>query len=73
MLLDATVYDVDHGSLMLVFLFDYLFHPIARYLPIFSKQLTLITFMDADIGWVLDFSLSEQEPCAMLVYFNPRD
>jgi hypothetical protein len=29
--------------------------------------------MDADIGWVLDFSLSEQEPCAMLVYFNPRD
>jgi hypothetical protein len=39
----------------------------------FLKLLTLIMFMDAVVGWVLDVSLSEQETCTMLSYFVPYD
>jgi hypothetical protein len=59
-LLDAVVYGLDHGSLILASLFDYLFHMTAGYLLLFLKPLILIMFMNAAVGWVLDVTLYEQ-------------
>jgi hypothetical protein len=72
MLLDAAVYGLDHWSPMSA---SRLIIRSTQLLAtcFFLKLLTLIMFMDAVVGWVLDVSLSEQETCTMLSYFVPYD
>jgi hypothetical protein len=72
MLLDADVYGLDRGSPMSFSLFDYLPRTIVGYLA-FLKLLTLITFKDVVVEWILGVSFSKQETCAMLDYFVSRD
>jgi hypothetical protein len=68
-LLDAAIYGLDRGSLMLASPFDYLLHTIAGYFTFFETA-----YLDnVVVEWVLDVSLFEQETCAMLSYFVPHD
>jgi hypothetical protein len=70
MFLDVAIYGLSRGSLWLASPFDDCCHIIADYLTFF-KQLTLLTFKDTSDGRVLDVGLSQQETCAILIYFVP--